>query len=345
MLLARERLTPVAAVEKIFGLQAQMPRPPFVGLWSRLDNADRARIARDLRDRRLVRATTMRATLHVLSAADYIRFRGPLQPALDRAVGVLKERADGIDPADIVEHGRVFFRTPRTFDAFRDDLLTLHPKGDVRAMAYMVRTRLPLVQVPADATWGFPAQPEFVSADAWLKKPPADTRAPEELVLRYLAAFGPSTLADVQAWSGLQGLKPVLEALRLRLATFKGEGRSELFDLPEGPRPPADTPAPVRYLPEWDNIIGSRADARLVAKTHRPAVFRPGLRVLATVLVDGMVAGTWKADRKRAGATLDVDLFAPATRRVRAEIEAEGDALLRFLEPDAPRTQVVIGQA
>lgn len=342
MLLARERVTPVRAAERLFGLQAQAPRPPLVGLWSRLVNLDRSRVVKDLLDRRLIRATTMRATLHLLSADDYLRFRGPLQPALDRAVGVLKERAAGIDVARLVSQGRTFFATPRTFDAFRDHLGTLHPKGDIRAMAYLVRTRLPLVQVPTDSQWGFPAQAEFVSAETWMKKPLAEGQAPEELVLRYFEAFGPSTVADIQAWSGLQGLKPVVEALRPRLVTFKGEGRTEFFDAPRAPRPDADTPAPVRYLPDWDNLIVSRADERMLARAHRPAVFRPGLRVLATVLVDGMVAGIWKTDRKRTGATLTVNLFAAATKRLRAELEEEGEALVRFLEPDAPRVDIVV---
>lgn len=342
LLLARGRLTPIRAVERVLGLQAQVARPPFVGLWSRIERVDRGAVVTDFLERRLVRATTMRATLHVVSPADYLRFRGPLQPALDRAIGVLKTRAHGLNFDRLVQRGRAFFSKPQTFDAFRDHLLSLDPKGDVRAMAYLVRTRLPLVQVPTNSTWGFPAQPEFVAADAWLEKGPAESHAPDALVMRYLEAFGPATVADIQAWSGLQGLKPVIEALRPKLRTFKGEGRAELFDVPDGARPPADMPAPVRFLPEWDNAIVARSDARLLAKEHRSAVFRPGLRVLATLLVDGHVAGIWKTDRKRSGASLQVDLFAPVAKPLRAEIEEEGTALLRFVEPEAPRVDVVV---
>jgi hypothetical protein len=340
MLLARKRVTPVKAVEQLLGLQAQLPRPPMVGLWSRLERLEREDVVRQLLDRRIVRATTMRATLHLLSAADYLRFRGPLQAALDRAMP--KQRADGLDFDHLVDVGRSFFSTPRTFDAFRDHLETRHPKADVRAMAYAVRTRLPLVMVPTKSPWGFPVQAEFVVADTWLGNAPSDVRTTDALVLRYLEAFGPATVADMQAWSGLQGLKAVMEALRPKLHTFKGEGRTELFDLPDAPRPAEDTPVPVRFLPEWDNIIVSRSDARLLAPAHRPAVFRPGLRVLATVLVDGMVAGIWKTERKAAAATLIVEPFTPLPKRVRAEIEEEGQALLRFVEPDAPRAVVLV---
>jgi hypothetical protein len=116
-----------------------------------------------------------------------------------------------------------------------------------------------------------------------------------------------------------------------------------LFDLPDAPRPAADEPAPVRLLPEWDNVLVGRADARLIAREHRPSVFRPGLRVLATVLVDGMVAGTWQVERRRKVATLAVSLFARVAPRVRQEIEAEATRLLAFSEPDAASREVSIG--
>lgn len=344
LLLARAHLSPVAAIEQVFGLQAQLPRPSFVGLWSRIEGVDRGRVIRLLLERSVVRATTMRATLHLLSASDFLRFREPLQAALDRAALVLSDRADGLEMERLVEHGRTFFAKPRTFDAFRDHLETRYPNGDIRAMAYAVRTRLPLVQVPDEgAAWGFPSQAAFVTADAWMGKARAAKGSVEEIVLRYLGAFGPASVADVQAWSGLQRLKPVVEKLRPTLRTFKLEGgRTELFDLPDARRPDPDTAVPVRFLPEWDNAIVARADARCLAQEHRPAVFKPGLRVLATVLVDGFVAGTWTIERKARAAALTVESFAPLARRVRTEIEEEGTRLVHFVEPDAERTSVVV---
>ena len=138
-----------------------------------------------------------------------------------------------------------FFREPKTFDAFRDHLAEKFPKGDIRAMAYAARLKVPLLQVPTPATWGFPVQADFITAEAWLGKPKNEAAADaQEFVLRYLAAYGPATATDAQAWSGLPALKPTFEALRPRLATFRGERGGELFDLPDAPRPPVDTRRP-----------------------------------------------------------------------------------------------------
>jgi hypothetical protein len=148
----------------------------------------------------------------------------------------------------------------------------------------------------------------------------------------------------VQAWSGLPKLRDTLEALRPRLVTFRDEARRELFDLPGAPRPDADEPAPVRLIADYDNLITTRHDERFVAKGHRPRVFLPGLRVAATVLVDGFVAGAWKTDRKKDVATLTVEPFAPFSARTRKEVTAEGDALLRFVEPDARSFEVRVAK-
>ena len=144
----------------------------------------------------------------------------------------------------------------------------------------------------------------------------------------------------MQAWSGLPKLRDTLEALRPRLVTFRDEGGRELFDLPDAPRPDADVPAPVRLIADYDNLITTRHDERFVAKGHRPKVFLPGLRVAATVLVDGFVAGTWKLDRKKDVATLTVEPFAALPARAREELIAEGESLLRFAEPDARSFEV-----
>jgi hypothetical protein len=336
MLLARERATTVRAIEHLIGLQAQLARPPFVGLWSRVQDFDRADLVRLMTERAVVRATAMRATLHVMTAADYLKLRGCLQPALDRAMqGVLGDRAARLNLRQLDEVARRFFETPHTFDSAREHLRARFRGGDERAMAYAARLRLPLVQVPTGATWGFPAQADFIAADRWLGKSPAGARRPDALVRRYLAAYGPATVADAQAWSGLPNLRPVLEAMRPKLRTFRDPEGAELFDLPDAPRPDPDDPAPVRFVPEYDNIISSRADARLVPIRHRSKVFLPGLRVLATVLVDGFVAGTWKIERERAVARLVVEPFTTLPASVRRDVESEGQALLRFAEPDA----------
>jgi len=350
MLLAREEagaVNPVKAVERLAGLQAQVPRPPFVGLWTRLAGFRREDLLAPLHSREIVRVTAMRGTLHLLSARDYVSLRGALQPGLTRGMqSILRERA-AFDFAGLEREARAFFGgAPATFDAFRDHLKTRDPECDERAMAYAIRTHVPLVQVPTETAWGFPAAADFAMADAWLGTPVSTDPAPAEaLVLRYLAAFGPATPGDAQVWSGLQGLREVFAALRPSLVTFRDERKRELFDLPEAPRPEEDLPAPVRFLPEFDNLVLSHDDrSRIVADEHRPHVVTKNLQVRATFLVDGFVAGTWKTERKKKTATLVIEPFDTLTKQTRAALEREGDALLRFLEEDAEAREVVVSE-
>jgi hypothetical protein len=251
-----------------------------------------------------------------------------------------------LDRPALVAEARAFFgRTPRTFDALRDHLLTLHPGGDERAMGYAIRCTLPLVQVPIDGSdWGFPGSADFAVADTWRGAPSDGAPGAAELVKRYLAAFGPATPADAQTWSGLPGLKETFEAVRSELVTFRDERGRELFDLPKAPRPGGDAAAPVRFLPDYDNLVLGHDDrSRLIDDAHRPAVITRNLQIPPTFLVDGRVAGTWKIERKRKLATLTLTPFAALAARVRGELEAEGELLLAFVEPDAEREVVVAG--
>ena len=344
MLLSREGATVSGAIERLAGLQAQLARPPFVGLWTRLEGFRRGDLLDSLHRREVVRVTAMRGTLHLMTAADYLGLRGTLQPMLSRGMrSILRERATALDIAVLEEEARAFFAgAPATFDALRDHLKAKFPEGDERAMAYAIRMHLPLVQVPADTAWGFPASADFALADAWLGTKVSTEPAPaHELVRRYLAAFGPATPGDAQAWSGLQGLREVFESLRPELVTFRDARKRELFDLPEAPRPPEDTPAPVRFLPEFDNLVLAHDDrTRVIADEHRPKVVLKNLQVRATFLVDGFVAGTWKIERKKKVAILILEPFGKLTKQTVAALEKEGDALLRFVEEDAEAWEV-----
>lgn len=194
---------------------------------------------------------------------------------------------------------------------------------------------------------GFPSVADFTLADTWLGRSLTAGGTPEQLVLRYLAAFGPASAADAQTWSGLQGLAPVFESLRPQLLVFKGEsGRRELFDLPGAPRPGDDAPAPARFLPEFDNLVLAHADrTRLLADEHRGALVTKNLRVRATFLWDGMVAGTWEIQRKRASATLAMTPFEALPARAVKELTAEAEALLRFAADDAETFAVQVTPA
>ena len=245
MLLEREPVSAVDAIARLVGMQAQVPRPPFVGLWTRLRDFKRSDLTAALHARTVVRVTLMRGTLHVMTAADYVALRGALQPML-----TARRRNDSPRPGDQPRcrgagrrEGRKFFgKSAATFDALRVHLKVAAPNGDERAMAYTIRTHVPLVQVPTDAQWAFPAAAEFTLADKWLsKKVPTTATKAEKLVLRYLAAFGPATPSDAQAWSGMAGLRDVFESLRPSLVTFRdGRSERELFDLPNAPRPDED---------------------------------------------------------------------------------------------------------
>jgi hypothetical protein len=333
LLLERTKITPLAAIERLAGLQAQVPRPPFIGLWARVPGFQRAHLHRLVHDREAVRATMMRGTIHLVSAADFVALRGALQPMLSAGMrSILGKRAVGLDLAALTAHARTLL--PATFDAVRKGLTAKFKAPDDRALGYAVRMHLPLVLVPTETRWSYPGNADFHDAERWLGVPVAETGA-GALVLRYLAAFGPSTLKDAQAWSGMRNLGPVFEALRDQLVTVTVDGR-ELFDLPNAPRPSGDVPAPVRFLPEYDNLMLAYADhSRVIDPAKRPALTTKNGIVAATYLVDGRVAGTWELARAKAKATLRLAPFAPHPKAVRAAIEAEGEALLRWHEPDA----------
>lgn len=346
MLLAREDVTPLRAIERLVGMQAQWPRPPFLGLWSRVEGFRRDALTKLLVDRKVVRATFLRGTLHLASARDFVALRPAVQPVLGAGMRtILKALGARVDPERLTRKAReILAAGPLTFEEVRERLKRTDPGANERALGFAVRMLLPLVQVPVgrEEPWAFPANARFALAEEWLGKAiRTDHPAPPDaLVLRYLAAYGPAGVADVQAWSGLPRLRDTLEALRPRLVAFRDEGGRELFDLPDAPRPDPDVPAPVRLIADYDNLITTRHDERFVAKGHRSKVFLPGLRVAATVLVDGFVAGTWRLDRNKDVATLSVEPFAALPARARRELVAEGEALLRFAEPDAGTFEV-----
>jgi hypothetical protein len=348
MLLSREKVPALAAIERLAAIQAQAPRTPFVALWSRVKDFRREHLAGLLKEHAAVRATSMRGTLHVLAAKDYANMRAALQPSLTRGMqAILRDRMKGLDVDAVTREARRFFdEAPRTFTEVRDCLVKRFPKGDERAMGYAVRLHLPLVQVPTGDPWSFPATADFALAEPWLGAPLPSGGGPQGIVLRYLAALGPATPADVQSWTGLSDAREVVEGLRPKLRALKGERGRELFDLPDAPRPPEDATAPVRLLPEFDNVLLGHADRkRFVADEHRSRIYLPGLRVAATFLVDGRVAGTWTTESAKGKASLELQPFAAIPSAASAALEEEASALLRFVEPRASSFDVRIAKA
>jgi hypothetical protein len=334
MLLERETTDVTAAVERLGGLQAQEPKPPFLALWSRIEDFRREQLHAALHERRVLRATAMRATLHLVSAADYPALRATLQPVLTAAMAVLRGRDEGLDVEQLLPVARrLLEERPRTFNELRPLLVEAFPDVNERALGYAVRMHLPLSMLPSDDRWSFPGDAPFALADIGAPDPQA-------LVRRYLGAFGPASAADVQAWSGLSGMAAVLAGMRDELEAFK-HGRRTLFDLPGGPWPGEDAPAPPRLLPEFDSLVLAHKDrTRVVADEHRKSLVTGNLRIRATFLVDGFVAGTWTMARERDTATLAMSPFEPLERPVEVELAAEAEALLRFAEPDAAKRRV-----
>jgi hypothetical protein len=346
LLLERQELSVVAAVERVAGLQAQEPKPPFVGLWSRLVGFRREDLLGALRERSVVRGTAMRGTLHLLGAGDLGPFRGAVASVLEPVVSRLGDRAKGLDIPKVREEARrLLAGRALTFNELRPLLVEAFPEVNDRALGYTARMYLPLVMVPTDDRWGFPRDSAFTLAEEWLGRPVDAGDGVDGLARRYLAAFGPASAADFGAWSGLARPGEVFERLRPELRAFRTEAGKEVLDLPDAPRPGGDVPAPARFLPEFDNLVLAHADrGRLIDDDHRALVTTKNLRVKATFLVNGRVAGTWTATRRRKLATLTLSPFAKLTRKAVKDLTSEGEQLLRFVEEDATEADVVVEQ-
>jgi len=257
---------------------------------------------------------------------------------------VLGDRANGLDSAAVCEAAsRALEDAPRTFEELRSLLSAAFPTADERALGHAVRMRLPLVMVPDASRWGYPRAASFALAQRWLGRPVGDETSPESLLQRYLAAFGPASVADAQAWSGLSGVGRALDRLRGELMVFRDEGGRELFDLPDAPRPPPETPAPARFLPAFDNLVLAHADrTRLIADEHRPLVVTRNLRVNPTFLCNGCVSGAWTVTRKHNTMTMTLSRFAPISDAAIAELAEEGERLAAFVAPDATSFDIAI---
>jgi hypothetical protein len=343
LLLERETVPAVEVVSRLAGMQGQEPKHPYVGLWTRIADFEESELDQAVVERDVVRATFFRGTLHLLTAGDYLRFRATVSPVLEAGLKVLGERGEGLEPAKVVAAAtKLLAKEPLTFTEVRDALQVEFPEVNERALGFCTRMMVPLVMYPTDARWSWSANARFTPAEDWIGAKLHKRAEAQGLVTRYLRAFGPATPADFQTWSGLPKAKPLFDELELE--TFTDEAGKTLYDVPDGPRPDPDTAAPVRFLPEFDNLLLSHAKReRIIADEHKPAVYTKNLRVKATYTVDGLVAGLWTAEKKRGVATLTVTPFGRTLKKTMAELEREGTALLGFLEPDAKSSAVVTG--
>ena len=359
LLLRRHAISSEAAVEHLLGLQAQVPKDPYTGLWSRLEGFRPDDLSTLLLDRRAVRTTLMRSTIHLVTAADALRLRPLLQPVIFRMNrdSVFGRDLDGVDLEAVAEAGRrIVDERPSSNGELGRRLAELWPDRPAAALANAARTLVPMVQTTPRGLWGRSQQPTWATVDTWLGDHDHDREGGDGgshagpgplsldgMIRRYLAAFGPAMVKDVQAWSGLTRLAEVVDRLRPGLRVYRDDEGRELFDLPDAPRPDPDTPAPVRFLPEYDNLgLGLADRSRLVAPPNpRPKMVRDGVG-WGSVLVDGRFQGMWRIFDDDGATTLVLASTVPYSRRHQQELTDEGLRLLGLHAADVDPDRLAV---
>jgi hypothetical protein len=307
-------------------------------LWTRLEDFRPQSVVDLINQRRLVRIALMRSTIHLVTAEDCLALRPLVQPVIERSMsGNFGRRLVGLDPAELIAAGRAIVdERPRTFGEIGALLAERWPGRDPAALAQAIRAWVPLVQVPPRGIWGLSGPIAHTSVETWLGRRSTAGLSREELIRRYLAAFGPATVKDMQTWSGLTRLAEIVEQLRPQLVSFYDEHGKELFDLPDAPRPDPDTPAPVRFLYDFDNLLLSHADrTRFITDEYHQQGYTADGPMPCIVLIDGFTRASWKITRQRGSATLQITPFVALSAQVRAELSEEGARLLAFAAGDA----------
>ena len=346
LLLERSGLSVTEALEHLVGLQAQTPHTAYVGLWTRLMGFRPEELSDLLLHRQVVRLALMRSTIFMVTARDAWALRPLVQVVHDRMhKGQFGRRLLGVDTAAVVAAGRAFVDVePRTFKALGEHLHERWPGHDHLALEMTVRTGVPLIQVPPRGLWGRSGAVAHTSIEAWLGEPPEEWLSVDAMVLRYLRAFGPASVMDAQMWCGLTRLSEVFERLRPDLLVFQDEQGRELFDLPDGPRPDPEVPAPVRFLYDFENMLLSYADrSRVIVPERVQRIVVRQNESISTFLLDGFVAGTWQIERDRGRANLLVRPLVSLSKRDTSELLEEGAGLIDFAAGDSAVRDVVIG--
>jgi hypothetical protein len=344
-LLERSRARPAEMIERLVGMQAQEPENPYVALWLRLEDFRPEELSDLIAERRAVRAGLMRSTIHLVTARDYLAVQRLMQPIIAKAFwSPFGAGLAGADVHEVAHAGlELLAEQPRARGELGKELATRWPDADPSSLGAAVTTHAALVQVPPRGLWKTSGQARFAPAEAWLGKPPDPDPSPDGLVLRYLAAFGPAATADIRTWSRLTGLREVVARLRPRLRSYRDERGRELLDVPDGPLPDPATPAPPRFLPEYDNVALSHEDRSRIFGGHGPGAPFPTGKWIGSLLADGFYRANWKINDDGDAATLAIDRFTrlpddpPGTVE---EIVAEGERLLAFVAPGAAEHRV-----
>ena len=339
LLLRRVKIPVRDAVEHLLGLQAQSVPPTYYGLWSRIEGFDPHELGRMLTDREAVRMTLMRGTVHLVTVRDALLLRPLVQTVIERSHnGAFGRRMGGADP---VELGRaVRAELDREALGARELGRRLVARGigdDVEAIGNATRVHVPLVQVPPRGVWRKTGQAKYATLEAWTGRKLDPDPSIDEVVVRYIGAFGPASVRDMQTWSGLTRLRDAFERLRPRFVVFRDEDGRELFDLPDAPRPDPGVPAPVRFLGEYDNVLLGHADRTRIIPAEYPwkEMLASG-RWVSNFLVDGMLRGTWWIEREGSRrATLAIRPFGELSGSAREQVAEEAERMLQFAEAEA----------
>jgi Winged helix DNA-binding domain len=351
LLLRRAKLNVVAAIERLAALQAQWSPSPYIALWSRLLGFRHERLWSAIEGHRVIRARLMRGTLHLVSARDFYAYAVATQD-LQRGAWNRLQIGRGVDPKEVAALAIAFARDPR-----RKEEVLAHVQERVAGALggpfnwlvwRFVSAHADLITAPPGGHWEYGGtDAPYVAARHWIAGGgrPSEDDALALLVRRCIAAFGPVTLADIAKFAGQvpPRIRPALERLTPTLRTFADEQGRILYDFPRAPRPSADAPAPVRFLPRYDELlIGYAHRDRVIAAQHRPAIYAKNAIIEAVVLVDGFAAGTWSVQRSKTDAVLRIEPFRKLGRKDRAAVTREGQQLARFLAPEAKTTGVRI---
>ncbi len=339
-LLERKPMPAIDMIERLVGMQAQVPTDPYLGLWSRIEGFRTDELSSLIAERGAVRATTLlRTTIHLVSARDALTLRAVLQPVAERQWGYspFARALAGIDVDEVVATGRAMLaERPHTIGELGKRLHERWPDRQATDLGYAIRYLVGMVQVPPRGVWGRSGRAVLDTIEQWLGEPLDADPSVDDLVIRYLAAFGPATAKDVQIWSWMTGIREVLERLRPGLRTFRDEAGRELFDVPDGALPDPETPAPVRFLPEYDNLVLSHHDRSRVIDRR----FGVDGWLRGSILVDGFVRGTWRHDAKGGVATMLIGLFEQLPATDRQEVEAEATRVLDFLGSEGTSREI-----
>jgi Winged helix DNA-binding domain len=291
-----------------------------------------------LGEREAVRLTLMRGTVHLVTVRDALLLRPLVQPAIERTHnGAFGRRMGGADPARLAAAVRELLADePLGARELGRRLVERGIGDDIEAVGNAARVQAPLVQVPPRGVWGAGGQAKYAPIEPWTGRELETEPSIDTMVMRYLRAFGPASVMDVQSWSGLTRLAEVFEGLRPELVAFRDEKGRELFDLPDAPRPDPEIPAPVRFLGEYDNLLLGHADRSRIIPDGFPwqAMLADG-RLVNNLLVDGILRATWWIEREgKRHATLTVRPFRRLSRAERAEIQAEASRMVDFAAAD-----------